>query len=46
MHKKIFDEPATKAKRREIKKRLRMRVHGRSLILDSKHAGKKLATKK
>jgi len=43
MRKKLHDEFPSKAKKREIKKRPRMRVHSRSLILGSKHAGKKLA---
>lgn len=46
MKKRIFDEFATKAKRREIKKRPRMRIHGRSLILQTEYAGKKLVKKK
>jgi len=43
MRKKIIDEFATKAKKREIKKRLRMKVHGASLKKMIAHAGKKLA---
>jgi hypothetical protein len=46
MKKRILDEYLTKAKKREQKKRPRMRVHSRSLILQTKHAGKKLTTKK
>jgi len=42
-NKKIADEPLTKAKKREIKKRPRMKVHGRSLKLSKSHAGKKLS---
>ena len=45
MRKKVFDEYPTKAKKREIKKRQRMSVHSRSLILNSKHAGKKLTAR-
>ena len=45
MRKKLTDEFATKAKKRELKKRPRMQVHGRSLLIVSKHAGKKLTTK-
>lgn len=46
MKKRILDDFITKAKKREIKKRPRMRVHGRSLILQTQHAGKKLLKKK
>lgn len=46
MRKKIFDEPLTKAKKRDIKKRLRMQIHGRSLKLPTSHAGGKLTKKK
>ena len=46
MNKKIIDEYPSKAKRREIKKRPRMKVHGRSLKLPAAHGGKKLAKKK
>jgi hypothetical protein len=45
MRKKISEEYLTKAKKREIKKRPRMQIHSRSLILGSKHAGKKLTAK-
>ena len=45
MRKIIFDEPATKAKKREIKKRPRMKLHGRSLLVQKSHAGKKLSSK-
>lgn len=45
MRKKLADEPLTKAKKRELKKRPRMRVHGRSLLLPAKHAGKKLSSR-
>jgi len=44
MKKKIFDEIPTKSLKREVKKRPRMRVHGRSLITQKAHAGKKLAS--
>lgn len=44
MRKKIIDEIFTKAKKREIKKRPRMRVHARSLKLGQPHAGKKLTS--
>jgi hypothetical protein len=43
MRKKLLDEYATKAKKRETKKRPRMQVHGRSLKVSAQHAGKKLA---
>lgn len=43
MRKFISDEVPTKAKKREIKKRLRMRVHGAALKLPQAHAGKKLS---
>lgn len=46
MRKKILEEYLTKAKKRELKKRPRMRVHGRSLLISQKHAGKKLTSKK
>jgi len=46
MRKKIQDEFATKAKKREIKKRPRMRVHGRSLKTAATHSGKKLTSHK
>ena len=42
MRKKIFDEFATKAKKRELKKRPRMAVHGASLKKSQPHGGKKL----
>jgi hypothetical protein len=45
MRKKIHDDFATKAKRREIKKRPRMQVHGASLKKPLPHAGKKLVTR-
>lgn len=45
MRKIIIGEPPTKAKKREIKKRPRMRVHGRSLLVQKSHAGKKLTVK-
>jgi hypothetical protein len=43
MRKKFSDEFATKAKKREIKKRPRMKLHGASLKKIAPHAGKKLA---
>ena len=45
MRKKIIDEFATKAKKREIKKRLRMQVHGASLKKMIAHAGKKITAR-
>jgi hypothetical protein len=45
MKKKFSDEFATKAKKRELKKRLRMRVHGAGLKKMIAHAGKKLAAR-
>jgi hypothetical protein len=42
MRKKISDEFATKAKKREIKKRPRMRLHGASLKKSPAHGGKKI----
>ncbi|MEK7617870.1 MAG: hypothetical protein AAB410_01880 [Patescibacteria group bacterium] len=44
MKKKITDEFPTKAKKRELKKRPRMRVHGRALKTAQTHAGKKLSS--
>ena len=44
MRKKIADEFATKAKKREIKKRPRMKMHGTSLK-KMLHAGKKLTAR-
>jgi hypothetical protein len=46
MRKKILDEFPTKSKKRELKRRLKMKIHGRSLLLPSKHAGKKLSSGK
>lgn len=43
MRKNIQGEPLTKAKKREIKKRPRMKLHGRSLRSPNPHAGKKLS---
>jgi len=43
MRKKIKDDYPTKAKKREIKKRPRMRVHGRSLKTQKAHVGKKVS---
>jgi hypothetical protein len=40
------DEIPTKAKKREIKKRPRMAIHGRSLKLPAKYGGHKLAKSK
>jgi hypothetical protein len=45
MRKTILDEPHTKAKKREIKKRPRMQMHGRTLKIQTAHAGKKLTVK-
>ena len=42
MRKKVAEDFITKAKKREIKKRPRMRVHGRSLKTSAPHAGGKL----
>jgi hypothetical protein len=42
MRKKLAEEYITKAKKRELKKRLRMRIHGRSLLIGSKYAGGKI----
>jgi hypothetical protein len=44
MKKKIADEFATKAKKREIKKRPRMKMHGASLK-KMLHAGKKITAR-
>jgi hypothetical protein len=43
MRKKIVDEPFTKAKKRDIKKRPRMKLHGATLKRPNPHAGKKLS---
>ena len=45
MRKKIADEFITKAKKREIKKRPRMHIHGASLKKALPHAGKKLTSR-
>jgi len=45
MKKRLLDEYPTKSKKREIKKRPRMAVHGKSLTKPNPHAGKKLASK-
>jgi len=45
MRKKIADEFATKAKKREIKKRPRMKLHGASLKKMIAHAGKKISAR-
>jgi len=42
MRKQIKDEIITKAKKREIKKRLRMAVHGASLKKPQQHGGRKI----
>jgi len=44
MRKKISDEFVTKAKKREIKKRPRMKMHGAS-VKKSAHGGKKLSSR-
>jgi len=45
MRKKTLDEPVTKAKRREIRKRPRQKMHGASLRRPSPYAGGKLFKK-
>ena len=45
MRKKLSDDIPTKAKKREIKKRPRMKMHGRSLRAGQPHAGKKLTSR-
>ncbi|MDR3642164.1 MAG: hypothetical protein P4L74_00875 [Candidatus Doudnabacteria bacterium] len=45
MRKKIAEEYETKSKKREIKKRPRMRLHGASLKKPLPHAGKKLISR-
>ncbi len=45
MNKRIADDIPTKAKKRELKKRPRMTVHGRSLLKPNLHAGKKITKK-
>ncbi len=40
-----YEEDGTKAKKREIKKRPRMKMHGRSLLKQNKFAGNKLTKK-
>jgi hypothetical protein len=45
MRKKLADEFATKAKKREIKKRRRMQMHGAGLKKIAAHAGKKLTAR-
>jgi hypothetical protein len=37
---------ATKAEKREVKKRPRMKMHGKSLLKNLKYAGEKLAKKR
>ena len=44
MQKRFKDELPTKAKKREIKKRPRMQIHGKSLKLNGAHAGKKISS--
>jgi hypothetical protein len=39
----VEDSLQTRAERREVKKRPRMKVHGASLRVPNKHAGMKLA---
>ena len=46
MRKNNLENIFVKAKRREIKKRPRMKVHGLSLKLKNTHGGKKLAVKR
>jgi hypothetical protein len=45
MRKKLAEEYPTKAKKRDIKKRPRMNVHGRSLLIAQKHGGKKVTSR-
>jgi len=45
MKKKILDDHRTKAKKREIKKRPRIKMHGAHLKRSGPHAGKKLIAK-
>ncbi len=45
MKKRIFEEYPTKAKKREIKKRPRMKIHGQSLKISRAHAGKKITNR-
>ena len=45
MRKKIVEEYITKAKKREIKKRPRMKVHGRSLKVSAHGGGRITATR-
>lgn len=40
------EEPVTKAARREKKNRRRMKMHGRTLLKNNKHAGEKLIKRK
>jgi hypothetical protein len=46
MRKNKIEDVFIKAKRREIKKRPRMKVHGLSLKLKNAHGGKKLVSQK
>lgn len=39
-----FNGSLSKAKKRELKNRPRMKIHGKSLVLNKKHAGKKIST--
>lgn len=45
MRKKVFDELVTKAKKREVKKRPRMNMHGKSLLKSTPHGGKSLTSR-
>jgi hypothetical protein len=45
MRKKLSDDFATKAKKREIKKRPRMQMHGASLKRAFLHGGKKITAR-
>ncbi len=46
MKKHIIGEFPTKAKKRELKKRPRMPMHGKALLRGGKFAGRKLIVKK
>jgi len=46
MRNRTLSEPKLKAEKREIKKRPRMHVHGRSLLKTTKYSGEKLAKRK
>jgi len=45
MRKKIIETYASKAQKREIKKRPRMKMHGKSLLTLKTYAGKKIASR-